>query len=124
MKRRGMAILSSRFIAEEEERAEKLDEEYILGGLEGEQMFAVFLSLLVLVVIAGAGGEIWMRMRLSKLELPREKLLWWRRGGDDVAETYHSLFPKSRLPLFRQIVFWVVLASAGVFLLAIIWKRH
>ena len=51
----------------------------------------VFFTVVIAVALLNICGEIVMRVRLSKLELPREKLLWWRLGGDDVIATYQEL---------------------------------
>ena len=62
-----------------------------------------------------------MRIRLTR-RASRDKIAWWRRGGDEVAATYEELFPDSRLPLFRRFVFWLILGAASIVLLAILWK--
>lgn len=82
-------------------------------------MFALFFSILAVMAILAICGEIVMRVRLSRLETPGEKLLWWRRGGDEVADTYQELFPRSRLPLLRRFAFWLVIACAVVLLVRI-----
>jgi len=56
-----------------------------------------------------------MSIRLSKLDVAGEELARWRYcGGDQVPETYQKLFPKSRLPLLRDLVFWLVVTVAAV----------
>jgi hypothetical protein len=60
-------------------------------------MFAVFIIvILISILVASCSSELIMRVRLSRLEPSGEKLLWWRRGGDEVAEVYQGLFPRSR----------------------------
>jgi hypothetical protein len=85
-------------------------------------VFGVFFTILVVAAILSICGEIVMRIRLSRLEVPAEKLLWWRRGGDEVADTYQELFPRSRLPVFRRFIFWLFIAATAVVLLTILRK--
>jgi len=87
-------------------------------------MFGAFLAVLVLLAILSIFGEIVMRVRLSRLEVPAEKLLWWRGGGDDAASTYQELFPRSQLPGFRRLVFWLLLASSVTLLLSVLLKSR
>lgn len=75
-----------------------------------------------LAVFTGC-GEIMMRVRLSKREPRSEKLLWWRRGGDEVASNYLELFPNSFLPRFRDFTFWLLLFFAACLLILIVWKK-
>ena len=82
----------------------------------------VFLFLVVLAILSGC-GEITMRIRLTKRELRSEKLMWWRRGGDEVASTYQELFPHSIIPRFRVFTFWLFLIFAATLLVLIVWKR-
>jgi hypothetical protein len=78
-------------------------------------MFGVFFLILVAVAVLSICGEIVMRVRLTRHETSRDKLAWWRRGGDEVASTYAELFPRSYIPEFRRVVFWCFLAfCAGV----------
>jgi hypothetical protein len=86
-------------------------------------MFGIFFSTLVVIALASLGGELIMRVRLTKIESPSEKLLWWRRGGDEVAATYQELFPRSRLPLFRRFVSWLFLACVLVTLVLILLPK-
>jgi hypothetical protein len=87
-------------------------------------MFAVFFSILVIMAIVGSCSEILMRVRLSKREASPDKLVWWRRGGDEVTATYQELFPQTRLPLFRRFSFWLVVTAAFLVLLLSFWKSH
>ena len=82
----------------------------------------VFGFVAILFLFSG-GCELAMRIRLTRLELPSEKLSWWRRGGDDVAETYKELFPQSRLPFFRTFIFWFFLAFTLALFLFIVFRR-
>ena len=70
-------------------RVEILESRAETTGRSDVCMFGVLFSILVGVGILSICGEIVMRIRLTKLELPSEKLLWLRRGGDEVADTYH-----------------------------------
>jgi hypothetical protein len=87
-------------------------------------MVGVFFSILIVMAVFSIGGEFVMRVRLTRRQSLDDKLAWWRRGGDQVAATYEELFPQSRLPLFRRFVFWLLVACASVFLLAILWKSN
>jgi len=87
-------------------------------------MFGVFFSILVVVALLSILGEVVMRVRLTR-RASRDKLAWWRRGGDEVAATYEEVFPDSRLPFFRRFVFWLFVACAGVLFLSILlWKSN
>ncbi len=86
-------------------------------------MFSVVFSILVIVAVLSIGGEIVMRVRLTK-RASCDKIAWWRRGGDDVATTYEELFPDSRLPFFRRFAFWLVVVFACLVLLSILWKSN
>jgi hypothetical protein len=81
-----------------------------------------FLIFVLLAVIVGC-GEVVMRVRLSKREPPSERLLWWRRGGDEVASSYLELFPRSFLPRLRDFTFWLFLIFAASLLTLIVWKK-
>jgi len=87
-------------------------------------IFGLFFAMLVAMGLLSICGEILMRVRLSRLEVPAEKLLWWRRGGDEVADTYQELFPQSHLPRLRRLVFWLVVALAVALLLAMLGKSR
>jgi hypothetical protein len=87
-------------------------------------MFGLFFSLLVLIALSSICIELVMRVRLTKAETSRDKLVWWRRGGDEIAATYQELFPRSKLPLFREFAFWFLLGSAAVVVVCIFWKKH
>ncbi len=84
-------------------------------------MFGVLFSILAIIALLSGLGEVFMRIRLTR-RASRDKIAWWRRGGDEVAATYEELFPDSRLPLFRRFVFWLILGAASIVLLAILWK--
>ena len=87
-------------------------------------MFGVFFSILVLVALLSIFGEIAMRVRLTK-RASRDKIAWWRRGGDEVATTYEEVFPDSRLTFFRCFVFWVFVTFAGVLVFSmLLWKSN
>jgi hypothetical protein len=86
-------------------------------------VFGVFFSIVAVVALLSICGEFAMRVRLTKREPTRDKLIWWRRGGDDVAATYEELFPHSRLPLFRRFAFWLFITFSVVVFLAIMWIK-
>jgi hypothetical protein len=85
-------------------------------------MFGVFFLILVAVAILSICGELVMRVRLSRQETARDKLAWWRRGGDEVASTYAELFPHSYIPGFRRVVFWCFFACCAGVVIAILLK--
>jgi hypothetical protein len=87
-------------------------------------MIAVFFSILVVLALLSICSDFIMRVRLSKRELPADRLLWWRRGGDDMDETYQELFPRSRLPLFRKCAVSLVLISALAIVIFVLWRRN
>lgn len=87
-------------------------------------MFAIFFSILVLMAILSICSNIVMRVRLTKAESSRDKLVWWRRGSDEVTAMYEELFPGSYTPMFSQFAFWLILASALVVLIAHLWKSY
>lgn len=86
-------------------------------------MFGVVFSIVVIVVLLSICGEIVMRVRLTR-RASRDKIAWWRRGGDEVATTYEEVFPRSRLPLLRRFAFWFIVAFSAVVLLSILWKSR
>jgi hypothetical protein len=85
-------------------------------------MFGVFFSILVVVALLSIFGEFVMRVRLTK-RASRDKIAWWRRGGDEVAVTYAEVFSGSRLPFLRRFIFWLVVVCAGVLVFSmLLWK--
>ena len=84
-------------------------------------MFGVFFSILVIMALLSSGSELVMRIRVTKME-PRDKIAWWRRGGDEVVAAYTELFPDSLLPRFRTFAFWLLIALVATILIAILRK--
>jgi len=87
-------------------------------------LFGALFVIFVTMAILASCSEIVMRVRLSRREPSRDKLLWWRRGGDEVSMVYQETFPASRLPIFRRIVFWSLLAFCSLVLLSTLAKRN
>jgi len=85
-------------------------------------MFGIFFSILVVVALLSVFAEVVMRVRLTK-RASRDKIAWWRRGGDEVAATYGEVFPDSRLPFFRRFVFWLLTACAGVLIFSLLLRK-
>jgi hypothetical protein len=85
-------------------------------------MFGVFFSILVVMALSSIFGEIVMRVRLTR-RASRDKLAWWRRGGDEVAATYEEVFPDSRLPFIRRFVFWLFVICAGVLVFSMLLRK-
>ncbi len=86
-------------------------------------MVGICFSVLVIMGLANICGEIVMRISLTKREPARNKLAWWRYGGDEVVETYEQLFPRSLLPLLRRVTFWSFVAFSGVVLLVMLMSK-
>ena len=87
-------------------------------------MTIVLLSILVLAVLVSFYSNLAMRIRLTKREPSRDKLVWWRRGSREIEQTYMELFPASHLPGLSRYAFWFVLVSALVGLMAIKLKSN
>jgi hypothetical protein len=85
-------------------------------------MFSIFFIVLLVMALLSICGEIVMRVRLTRSEASGEKLVWWRRGGDEVAGAYEALFPRSRLLLVRRFPYWLIIVCAGVVLVSILWR--
>lgn len=88
----------------------------------GNAILILFLMFVLLATFNGC-AEIMMRVRLTKREPSSEKLLWWRRGGDEVASNYLELFPSSFLPRLRDFTFWLFVIFAASVLTLIVWKK-
>jgi hypothetical protein len=85
--------------------------------------FGLFFSILVVAALVGVCGEIFMRVRLTR-RATYNRIAWWRRGGDEVADTYEQLFPGSLLPRYRRNLFWIVLALAVPLFLIVLLKSR
>ena len=83
-------------------------------------MVGVFFTLLVIAVLLELVGELIMRVRVTRRA--SDKMAWWRKGGDEVADSYEQLFPGSLLPRYRRWLFWTILATVVAALLAILSK--
>lgn len=85
----------------------------------------LFASLIIIAILVSACADIAMRIELSKQEVRGEKLSWWSyRGGDQVPGTYKQLYPQSRLPLLRDIPFFLVLGCAAAVLIVVFLKSR
>ena len=84
-------------------------------------IFGVFFYIVAAVALLSGLGEIAMRVRLTR-RASRDKIAWWRRGGDEVAATYEEVFPDSRLPFFRRLVFWLFVALCVLAFPMLLWK--
>ena len=85
-------------------------------------MVGIVFSILGVVALLSIFGEFVMRVRLTR-RVSRDKIAWWRSGGDQVASTYAEVFPDSRLPLFRHFAFWLILACCASLLVVVLWKK-
>jgi hypothetical protein len=86
-------------------------------------MFGICFSILVIMAILSLGGEMAMRVRLTRRESSRDKFIWWRTGGDAVNAAYEEIFPGTRLPILRRFAFWLVIACALVLVFKIWFAR-
>ncbi|MBI3477288.1 MAG: hypothetical protein HY010_16265 [Acidobacteria bacterium] len=84
-------------------------------------MVAFALSALVMLALVSIVFHWAMRVRLMKVDSSRNRIEWLSfRGGDDVLQTYESLFPRSVLPRFCRFVFWTGIVSGVVGLCAMV----
>ena len=91
-------------------------------SIGGTGMFGVLFSISVIVAVLSIFGEFVMRVRLTR-RASRDKISWWRRGGDEVAAAYEEVFPDSRLPFFRRFVFWLLVTCAGVLACSMLLRK-
>lgn len=88
-------------------------------------MHPIVFSIVLVVAILGICSNIVMRIRLTQIAPSKDGPSWWRRGSDEVGDTYRKHFPGTYLPLLNPLAFWLVVAVAGVaLLLALLWKPH
>jgi hypothetical protein len=86
-------------------------------------MLRIVFSIVLLVMMVGIGSNIVMRIRLAKRDSSTDKLAWWKRGSDEVGDTYRARFSSGYLPLLNQFAFWLVVTLAAVALVfALVWK--
>ena len=83
---------------------------------------SAFFSLLLLLALLAICTEFVMRIRLTVRAT--DKMAWWRRGGDEVADSYQIVFSGTRLQMVRNLLFWLVIVSASVTLVAVLWKQR
>ena len=77
-------------------------------------MVAVAFAALVIMAVVNVAFWLAMRIRLMRRDSARDRIEWLSlRSGDDVLDTYASLFPHSVLPRYCRFVFWTVIASAA-----------
>jgi hypothetical protein len=86
-------------------------------------MFRVFLSILVVVALLSILSEIVMRVRPTR-RASSDKMVWWRRGGDEVSATYEEVSPDSSLPFSSRFIFWLAAACAGALVFSTLWKSN
>lgn len=77
-------------------------------------MFRIVLAIVVLVMMLGIGSNIVMRIRLAKTDPSTDQRAWWKRGSDEVGDTYRARFSSVSLPLLNQLSFWLVVTIAAV----------
>lgn len=86
-------------------------------------MFVAVILVVATVVILQILSEITMRVRLTAREARSEKLLWWGKGGDEVATMYREIFPGTWLPTLRNIAFYTFIALCVVVLAFLALKQ-
>jgi len=86
-------------------------------------MFLLLFSILVVLAVISSVGEIVMRVRLTQKVSSDDKLEWWRRGGDEVGSACQELFPNTRLPFLRRVIFWLLVASSLVILSLVFLRK-
>jgi len=86
-------------------------------------MFIAFILVAAAIIILQISSEITMRVRLTVREVQSEKLLWWRKGGDEVASMYQEVFPGTWLPVLRNIAFYIFIVLCMVVLALLVVKR-
>lgn len=90
----------------------------------GRTMLFVLIVILLFIALSSISTELIMRIRLSLRAPSGDKLVWWRRGGDEMYTAYAEAFPRSWLPLFVRVVFWLFIASAVAVLLNVILRSR
>ena len=87
-------------------------------------MFAVVFAVFSVMVISGlVSGAFYftMKIRLMRADSARDRIEWLSfRSSDDVLDTYEALFPRSLLPRFCRLVYWMVIIIAAISLCATI----
>jgi hypothetical protein len=84
-------------------------------------MVAIAFYAMVILGLVSMVAHWTMRVRLMRMDSSRDRIEWLSfRGGDDVLNTYESLFPRSVLPRFCRFVFWTVIVIAAVGLCTIV----
>jgi hypothetical protein len=86
-------------------------------------MFRIVFSIVVLVMMLGIGSNILMRIRLAKSDSSTDPRAWWRRGSDEVGDTYRARFSSGFLPLINQLSFWLVVTIAAVALVFALLRK-
>ena len=84
-------------------------------------MVAIAFYAMVILGLVSMVAHWTMRVRLMRMDSSRDRIEWLSfRGGDDVLNTYESLFPRSVLPRFCRFVFWTAIVIAAVGLCTIV----
>jgi hypothetical protein len=86
-------------------------------------MFRMVLSMVLVVMAMGIGSNIFMRIRLAKTDSSVDKGAWWKRGSDEVGDTYRARFSSSFLPVINQLAFWLVVTIAAVALVFALLRK-
>lgn len=86
-------------------------------------MFAAAFSILVLVSILSILSNVAMRIRVTKIE-PRDKIAWWRRSSDEVANMYESLYPNGYRTPFGRFALWLFVGPIFICVIALLWKSN
>jgi len=86
-------------------------------------MFGVFFAILLIVALFIICTEVIMRVRLSKSESSKNRLLWWGRGGDEVDSAFEEVFPHTLLSRARRYAFWLFVVCCLALLASFMLKR-
>ncbi len=79
----------------------------------------IAFSLIALMIVANICGDLIMRIRLTRLRPPEDRLYWWSHGGDEMEQAYLQLYPGTYLVLIRHLAFWLVIVAALVLLIVL-----
>lgn len=83
-------------------------------------MIAIAFLAFVLLALVNIGFWWVMRIRLMRIDSARDRIEWLSfRSGDDVLDNYAALFPRSLLPRYCRVMFWMAIAFGAVALCAI-----
>jgi len=87
-------------------------------------MVAATFSLLMIMALVSGVFYFVMRIRLMRMDTARDRIEWLTlRGGDEVLDSYETLFPRSMLPRFCRFAFWSFIICGAVSLCTILMLK-